>query len=124
MTLAQLIGKTTIAIFLFSLWKVIFFGILDSSNTLLLAIYYLVAAIIAMAVVRRLGVLNYLEAFMIAFIWLVITMGIDFLLVGRVLDESLWRNWHFWLSYLVLIVATIALHKKRHVEIRKGRYED
>ncbi|MEZ4180543.1 MAG: hypothetical protein R3B41_03485 [Candidatus Doudnabacteria bacterium] len=70
MTLGKLILKTAIAIGLFSLWKLIFFGYFDSSNLILLILFYGIAMLIAIAVVRRLGVLNFLENFLIMFIWL------------------------------------------------------
>lgn len=124
MTLGRLVSRTIVAIALFSLWKVIFFGYFNTENWALLVFFYVIAALVAIAVVRRLGVLNYLENFLVLIVWLVAALIVDWIVVGRILDDQVWSDGHFWISYLVIILAALIFHKKRHVEIRHGRYSD
>lgn len=120
MKLDQLLIKTTIVQFLLFALKVIFFKYLNIDLWPILILYYLILAAIAIAVVRRLGVLNYFEAILLTIIWLVLNILIDLLLTQAIIAGGVFSNLHFWISYLVLPMAMLIFHKKQHVQTRKA----
>ncbi len=120
MKLDQLILKTVIVQVLLMITKVIFFRFLNTDLLPILILYYFILAVISIAVVRRLGVLNYFEGILVTIIWLVLNILIDLLITQAIIDNGVFSNVHFWISYLVLPLTVLIFHKKAHVETRKA----
>lgn len=120
MKLDQLIIKTVLVLVLLMLAKVIFFKLLNLDLWPILILYYLVIAAVPIAVVRRIGTLNYFEIFLLTIIWLVFDILVDLLITQAIIANGVFSNGHFWLSYLVLPIVVILFHKKVHVEAKKA----
>lgn len=120
MKLDQLIIKTIIVQVLLMVTKVIFFKFLNIDLLPILILYYLILAAISIAIVRRFGALNYFEAILVTIIWLVLNILIDLLITQAIIDNRVFSNGHFWISYLVLPLVVLIFHKKAHVETRKA----
>lgn len=69
--------------------------------------------------VRRLGVLNFLEAGSIAVFWFLAFLFLDFILVSGYLGTEIFAQGVFWVGYLVMMFAVFFFHHKRHIQIRK-----
>lgn len=122
MKLGQLLIKTVIVQVLLMITKIIFFKYLNIDSSAILIVYYVVLAAISIAVVRRLGILNYFEIFLITIIWLVLNILLDLLITQAIINNGVFSNGHFWISYLVMPLAVIIFHKKLHVEARKASH--
>jgi hypothetical protein len=99
--------------------KVLFFKILNLTGDSLEYIFWLVLAVTAVALVRRLGVINYLEAAFVAIMWFLSNLFFDLLITIQILGVGLLSKWQLWIGYIILMLAIFFFHKKRHVEIRK-----
>lgn len=99
--------------------KLVFFKIFSLSGGFIEYVYWAVLAIVGVALVRRLGVLNYLEAAFVAVVWFLFSLLFDFLVTRRFLGTGMFSLWQLWAGYLILMLAIFSFHKKRHVEIRK-----
>lgn len=120
MTPAQLIIKTVTMQALLVILKVIFFGSLNIELISILVIYYLLLAASAIALVRRFGPINYFEAFLAIILWLIISLITDYLITATIVGREVFSDKHFWISYLVVLLAILFFHKKQHVEMRKA----
>ncbi|HMR55400.1 MAG TPA: hypothetical protein PKD34_02300 [Candidatus Doudnabacteria bacterium] len=120
MTPAQLILKTLFMQVFLIIIKIIFFGYLNISLLPILIIYYLLLAAAAIALIRRFGPINYFEAFLAMFLWAVISLASDLIITSLIIGREVYSDWHFWLSYAVVLLAMLIFHKKQHVEIRKA----
>lgn len=120
MTLYQLLAKTVILQVLFVAVKVIFFGYMNVELLPVLIVYYLVLAATSIAVVRRMGPLNYFEAGFVMVLWLILSLATDYIITANLAGREIYDDGHFWWSYAVVLLAIIIFHKKVHVEVRKG----
>lgn len=120
MTLDQLLIKTVTLQVMFVILKVLFFGFLNVESIVILVVYYLVLAAVSIAVVRRIGALNYFEAFLVMGLWLIVALATDFLITANLAGSEIYNDGHFWWSYLIVLVVILVFHKKVHVEVRKG----
>ena len=105
---------------LFSIWKVVFFGYLNIEGFVLVLGYFIVIALITIAIVRRFGPLNYLEAFLMMFIWFVVGIFVDIVVVVSLVSTDLYTNWLFWATQPAVLLTIFRFHKKLHVEARKA----
>lgn len=120
MTIASLLIGTFTSQVIFVLLKVFFFKSLDLSNSLVIALFYIVFVIAIIAIVRRLGILNYLESIFLSAVWLITSLIVDAVITGTVVGYDMYKTWTYWLSLLVMIVVVMSFHKKQHVEVRKA----
>jgi hypothetical protein len=74
----------------------------------------------AIALIRRFGPINYFEAFFVMFLWAVISLASDLIITSSIIGREVYSDWHFWLSYVVVLLAILIFHKKQHVEVRKA----
>ncbi len=82
--------------------------------------YFLALIIITIAVVRRMGVLNYLESFLIAIVWFVAMILVDMVITSFLIGRDMYTHLYFYLSYLVVLLSIIFFHKALHVQVRKA----
>ena len=73
----------------------------------------------AVACIRRLAVLNFLESFLTAAVWLIFRMLFDVVITAPILGVGMYGKIQVWLSYLIIVLVIIVLHKKRHIAVRK-----
>ncbi len=111
------------------------FGILLAITTALLTVFlnmyvniaplalniivWFLVLILAIALVRRLGVLNFLEGLLVFAVWLFFRAFTDILITAPLLGLGMYGKSQIWISYLILFVGVFFFHKKRHVHIRK-----
>lgn len=120
MTFAKLIMGTFAAMLLLTAIKIFFIRFLNIDSQIMVYLMWLFLAVATIAIVRRLGVLNYLEAFFVTAILLITTAFTDVVTIGAMTDYDVYRQAYFLLTYVVLIVSVIVFHKKAHVHIRKA----
>lgn len=82
-------------------------------------LFWFLAAAIGAAIVRRFGVLNYLEVFFIIIVWFLIDLFLDLVVTTSYTGYTIFSRADFWLVYLFLGLAVLFFHKKRHIQIRK-----
>ena len=120
MTFGKLLVGTIAVTLLSVAVKTFFIRALNIDSQIMVYLMWLVLAVVTIAIVRRLGVLNYLEAFFVSAMWLVITSLVDLLILGTITQYEVYRQAYFTLTYVILIVAVIVFHKKAHVHIRRA----
>ncbi len=81
-------------------------------------VYFLLVMAVAVALVRRLGVINFLEAIMVLVLWLSMDLLLDLLITAFVLGLSMFGWWQLWAGYFFMVFGIFFFHKKRHVHIR------
>jgi hypothetical protein len=105
------------------LLKVLFFHWLDLGNLQVqVFIFWIAVIVVSTALVRRLGILNYLEAGFISFCWTFGNILVDFLITKPFVPEKMFSTWQYWIGALLLIMSVFFFHKKRHVELRKAQH--
>jgi hypothetical protein len=111
--------------FAFLLWaiqavvKVLFINGYGLDTQAMEYLYWLLIAIVTIALVRRLGYINYLEAMLVAGFWFFIGLIMDFILTSPILGEIIASRWEVWVGYAVMLLVTFFFHKKRHIQVRK-----
>ncbi len=141
--------------------------------------YLILTGVVAAAVVRRQGVMNYLEAGMVSVSWLVVDLFLDYILANQFLPSLIFSHiqvWiacgiivlsifffvkignaglvlafigililflltdalfgsrlettnfsyqtEIWVGYFIMMLSVIVFHKKRHIAIRRGEYQE
>lgn len=120
MTIASLLIGTFTSQVILVLLKVFFFRSLDLGNNLVIALFYFAFVIVTIAIVRRLGILNYIESIFLSAVWLITSLLVDVVITATVVGYDMYQTWTYWLSLLVMIIVIISLHKKQHVQVRKA----
>ncbi len=120
MTIASLLIGTIVSEILFVLTKVVFIHYLNIDNIMVKIAYFLALIIITIAVVRRMGVLNYLESFLIVIVWFVTMVLVDMAITSFLIGRDMYSHLYFYLSYLVVLLSIIFFHKALHVQVRKA----
>ncbi len=179
MTLGKFFLISFIQLVVFTCVKLYFFQSASFGSGWLTLIYWIVTGILAAALVRRMGVMNYLEAGVVSLTWLVLVLFLDYIITNRFLLAPIFgygQVWvaygiivltvfffaslrnvglvlaftgvlilllfldavsgsqlvitdfsyqtRIWVGYGVMILSVIAFHKKRHLAIRRGEYQD
>jgi hypothetical protein len=123
MTIASLLLGTAAFELLFIFTKVIFLHYLNMDSVVIVVAYFVAIVIVTVAVVRRMGVLNYVEAFFLCLLWILVTLALDFLITATLISRDFFSLWNYWLSYLVFVIALILFHKKLHLQVRRAAAE-
>jgi len=103
----------------FAILKLFFFTAFNFHSTIWVVVYLAATAILSVALVRRLGVITFLEAIFIAVFWFLMDLVVDSLITAPLVKEPVFSTWALWLGYLVMMIFVFLFHKKRHVHIRK-----
>ncbi len=119
MTVGRLLAGIIGSQILFVFAKLFFINYLNIDSIVAQIGLWIVLMLIAIAVVRRMGVLNYLESILIVILWTVIGLFVDFVVTTAMTGRDVYKTWYFWISYILIIVAVMIFHKKVHVETRK-----
>ena len=127
MTIRSFFGYTLLQLVILMLLKIWFFNsaILDNAG-LQTIIYWGLTMVAAAAFVRRLGVINYLEAIFIAIAWTLLDIFFDLIVTSLYLKVgvSVFSQISLWVGYFILALVVFLFHKKRHIAIRKGEYQE
>lgn len=82
-------------------------------------VLWFLVIIITIACVRRLGVISFLEAILVAGVWLFFRMLLDAVVTAPILGVGIYGKAQLWVSYALIIATIFFLHKKRHIQVRK-----
>ena len=91
-----------------------------SNSGLQMLLFWFLACIVAVAVVRRFGILNFLEVFFLAIVWTIGYSVLDLIFTTPFTGLKLFFRIDYWAAYVLIAAAIVLFHKKRHVAIRKG----
>lgn len=120
MTIKKFIIFTILQWLLLVVLKVEFFkNQLLANKGLQEIVYWLLTAVVVSALVRRLGILNFLEAFFITFVWSILDLLLDLAITASFTGLDIFRQWQYWVGCGILILSVILFHKKRHVKLRQ-----
>lgn len=119
MTIAQMLVGIITSQVLFLFTKLFFINVLNIESMLIQWGMWLTIAIISIAIVRRMGALNYMEDIFLIIVWLLISLAVDFVITTSFTGREVYKEWYWWITYAVMVLAMFLLHKKSHVEIRK-----
>lgn len=121
MTIASLLIGTFISQVAFVILKVFFYRNLNTDSWTAIILFWLAFSILIIAIVRRMGILNYAESFFLTAVWFITSLIVDVVITATVIGNyDMYKTLSYWITYLVLIVVLITFHKKQHVEVRKA----
>ncbi len=120
MTIASLLLGTIAAQILFVLTKIFFINSLNIDSWIVIVLFFLALAIETIAVVRRMGTLNYLESIFLIIVWTIIGLIVDFAITTSFTGRDVYTTMYFWMTYLGIILVLLVFHKKLHVQARKA----
>ena len=120
MTIASLLIGILSSQVIFVLLKVFFFRSLDLSNGLVITLLYFALVIVTIAIVRRLGILNYIESIFLSVVWLIASLLVDVVITASIVGYDMYATWTYWLTLLTIVLSVLIFHKKQHVEVRKA----
>ena len=86
------------------------------------AAYFVLVAGVVAAVVRRFGVINYLESFLIIGLWVVGDIFLDLFVTVNLAGVNLVGSWQYWVGAILVGVSVFLFHKKRHIQVRKEQH--
>jgi hypothetical protein len=121
MTIASLVIGTIISQILFVLTKVIFIHYLAIDLLVIKIAFYVALVLITIAVVRRLGTLNYLESILLCIVWFFTSVLVDMAITSFLIGREMYSHVYFYISYLIILIAIMVFHKALHVEVRKSQ---
>ena len=87
-------------------------------------LYCAVVAVATTFLIRGVGVMNYLEAMFAAFLWVVLDLLVDGLATAPLVGFRMFATVGLWAGYFVMALFVFMMHKKRHVAVRNGEWED
>lgn len=99
--------------------KVLYFREILDSGGFGAYLYYALCAFATLILVRRIGVINYLEALFVCGFWLAAFVFFDLLFASAVLGTEIFRLKEYWFGFLAVFFVAFFFHKKRHVDIRR-----
>ncbi len=80
--------------------------------------FFLLTGATTAALVRRLGVLNYLESFFIIITWTLTGVLVDLVFTSAYTGLSIFGSSQYWWGLFCMDLSVFLFHKKRHVHIR------
>lgn len=119
MTFKKVLLITFLEWLFLALAKIVYFQDIIFSGGVSQYAYWGVILIITTFLVRRLGVLNFLEAGSIAVFWFLAFLFLDFILVSGYLGMGIFSQGAFWVGHMCMMFAVFFFHHKRHIQIRK-----
>jgi hypothetical protein len=119
MTIASLLLGTIAGQILFVLTKILFINSLNLESLMVMVGFYLILIVETIAVVRRMGVLNYFESIFLIAVWLITSILVDLVITTSYTGRDVYGTLYFWMTYLAIGLAILVFHKKLHVEVRR-----
>ncbi len=118
MTIASLLIGTFASQVIFVLLKVFFINSLDLDNWVVMTVFFLALIITTIAVIRRMGILNYIESIFLVVVWFITTLIVDVAITAQIVGYDIYKTWYYWLTFVAIILAMMIFHKKLHVQVR------
>ena len=81
-------------------------------------VFWSATIVITAALVRRLGVINYMEAIFIMFLWTIADAFSDLVITSVITGLDIFSNPNYWYGLGIMNVVIFLVHKKRHVHVR------
>lgn len=100
--------------------KLFSYNVLNIESVFIIIFIYLFILLGGIAMVRRIGIINYLESIIIIIVWLIFSLILDVFTFGFSYNLDVYTKPSFYGTYLIIITAVFFFHKKRHIDIRKG----
>lgn len=119
MTPEKFLTFTAVSLVLTTAVKVFFISALNIESLYIVYTMWALLALISIACVRRVGVINYIESVLVLVIWIFSGMFLDLLILYSLEGPDIYRHLYLWGTYLVIGLTVFLFHKKRHVEIRR-----
>lgn len=82
-------------------------------------LYWFLCAVITAAIIRRFGVINYLEAIFLIIVWILGNLFMDLLLLSAYIGLGIFSSVVYWIGHGILALSALLFHKKRHIHVRK-----
>ena len=81
-------------------------------------VFWMATIVITAALIRRVGVMNFMEAFFIMVVWTVGDAFSDLLITSLITGLEIFSNSNYWIGLAIMDVIIFLVHKKRHVYVR------
>jgi hypothetical protein len=94
-------------------------GQIFSSTNIQNWVYYFIIAVVTVALFRRFGIITYIEAGFALVFYTFGTLFLDLVITSNYTSLSLFKSVTYWIGYVVMILAAMIFHKKRHVYLRR-----
>ena len=85
-------------------------------------LFWAINIVLSVAFIRRIGVLNFMEAFFIFLVWFLGGLFLDLLITSAFVRVPVFIQNTYWYGYLFMLFSIMLFHKKRHIHIRKEMY--
>ena len=112
MDIKSLVVGTFISQVLIVFTKVIFLNYLNLENAIISGLFFVLLAVISIAIVRRMGILNLFELIFLLGVWFTISLVVDLLITSSFTGREVYAHLSFWATYLVILLAVFVFHKK------------
>lgn len=120
MSITSLFVGTVVSEILFVLTKVIFIHYLNIDILGVKIAYFLFLIVFTIAIVRRMGVINYIECFFLMIVWIVVMTLVDMAVTTPLIGREMYHHAYFYWSYLAVFLSILFFHKALHVQVRKA----
>lgn len=81
-------------------------------------VYWVVVGVVVTAMVRRFGVISFLEVLFIIFLWTVFNLLFDLLWLSPLVGSSMFGTLQYWVGVGALGISAFLFHKIRHIHKR------
>jgi hypothetical protein len=85
-------------------------------------VYFVLTGAVVAAIIRRFGVINYLESILLLGLWVLGNIFLDLFITVNLAGLDLVGNWQYWVGTVVAGLSVFLFHKKRHIQIRKEQH--
>lgn len=94
-------------------------GEIFTNATLQHFVFYAIVCLITVALFRRFGIITYIETILALIFYILGGIFLDLIVTSNYTTLSLFKNEVYWIGYVVMILAAMVFHKKRHIYLRK-----
>jgi hypothetical protein len=98
--------------------KVLFFKYFNYSDPNSQVVFIAITIVPMVILVRALGIMSFIEAFLISIFWVLLGLLLDVLFTSSFIGASVFSQGVLWSGYIVIVVVVFVFHKKRHVHVR------
>lgn len=89
------------------------------NNAIVHYLFWGIGFVLSTALIRRLGIITFLEAIVVIGVWLFLCLFFDLIVTASIVGFKIFLNLNFLLGYLFIIIGMFFFHKKKHVHTRK-----
>lgn len=118
MTFKSFLGLGLVFSLLTSLGKLVTLFYLDPTTGLTQTFFLVYMLLMSAAVVRRVGVMNFFESFLLIAVWTFFGIVGDIFITATIAGLVVYTTFIFWAGYIVAAVSMLLFHKKLHIHTR------